>query len=61
MIARKKPEFVNAEVAPSDGTIRNTQQYHKGDIIITDAKGLRYPVRKHIFNESYEIVSTEAQ
>ena len=59
MKVRKKPIVVNAEQATKKGSIETfegTLYYHKGDYIVTGIQGERYPVKKEIFEKTYEIL-----
>ena len=59
MKARKKPVVVEFEFAKEDGEIKTLEgvlHYKKGDAIITGIKGEKYPCRRDIFDETYEII-----
>jgi hypothetical protein len=60
MWVRKKPVLVQAEIAEADGiieTLEGLHYYKKGDAIITGVRGERYPCRRDIFDETYEITA----
>lgn len=62
MKAIKKPVIVNFEYAQEDGVIQTLEglmSYKAGDIIITGVKGEKYPCRRDIFEETYEILKDE--
>lgn len=62
MRVRKKPILLEAAVATTDGeivTLEGTHTYKIGDVIMTGTRGEKWPVRRDIFAETYEIVSTE--
>ena len=57
--AVKKKIEVEVEFAKEDGEIQTLEgvvSYKKGDAIITGIKGEKYPCRRDIFDESYEII-----
>jgi hypothetical protein len=60
---RKKPIILDAEVATADGeieTLEGTHAYRKGDVIMTGTRGERWPVKREIFAETYDIVEFTA-
>jgi hypothetical protein len=57
--AIKKPIAVDFEFATEDGeieTLEGKMTYQKGDAIITGVKGEKYPCRRDIFDQTYDIV-----
>ena len=57
--AIKKPIAVDFEFATEDGeieTLEGKMTYQKGDAIITGVKGEKYPCRRDIFNQTYDVV-----
>lgn len=61
MKVRKKPIILEAEFAEEPGTINTLEgdlHYSKGDAIITGTHGEKWPVRRLLFNETYEILET---
>ena len=59
MKAIKKRIEVEFEFATEDGEIKTLEgvvSYKKGDAIITGIKGEKYPCRRDIFDETYEII-----
>lgn len=53
----KKPVIVEAYQADKDGsieTLEGTMKFSAGDYIVTGIKGEKYPVKKEIFEETYE-------
>lgn len=59
MKVKKKPIVINAEQATKNGrikTLEGTMHYHKGDYILTGTQGERWPVKKEIFEKTYEIL-----
>ena len=57
--AIKKPIAVDFEFAMEDGeieTLEGRMTYQKGDAIITGVKGEKYPCRRDIFNQTYDVV-----
>lgn len=59
MKARKKPVIVEFEFAKTDGEVEaigGKVKYKKGDAIITGTKGEKYPCRRDIFDETYEVI-----
>lgn len=62
MRVRKKPIVLKAERATEKGSIETfegTMYYHKGDYILTGIQGERYPVKKEIFEKTYEILDDQ--
>jgi hypothetical protein len=63
MRVRKKPIVLDAEVATEDGeieTLEGTHAYKKGDVIMTGTRGERWPVKREIFDETYDVVESSA-
>ena len=59
MKAIKKRIEVEFEFATEDGEIKTLEgvvSYKKGDAIITGIKGEKYPCRRDIFDETYEVI-----
>ena len=57
--AIKKPIAVDFEFATEDGeieTLEGKMTYQKGDAIITGVKGEKYPCRRDIFDQTYDVV-----
>jgi hypothetical protein len=57
--AIKKPIAVDFEFAMEDGeieTLEGRMTYQKGDAIITGVKGEKYPCRRDIFDQTYDVV-----
>ena len=60
MKAIKKPVTIEFEFAKEDGvmeTLEGRMRYKKGDAIITGVMGEKYPCRRDIFEQTYDIVS----
>ncbi len=60
MKAIKKPVVVDFEFAAEDGEVEalgGIVKYKKGDAIITGVKGEKYPCRRDIFDETYQITT----
>ncbi len=59
MKAVKKAVEVEFEFAEEDGTIETLEgrmKYRKGDAIITGVRGEKYPCRRDIFDQTYDII-----
>ena len=57
--AIKKPIAVDFEFATEDGeieTLEGKMTYQKGDAIMTGVKGEKYPCRRDIFDQTYDVV-----
>lgn len=60
MKAIKKPIVIEFEFAEEDGEVEalgGKVEYKKGDAIITGVMGEKYPCRRDIFDQTYDIVS----
>ena len=56
---RKKPIIVDAWEMPADfevDTLEGTHQGKAGDYLLKDIRGELYPVKKEIFEETYDIL-----
>lgn len=59
MRARHRPNEVDVELATFDGAVLVGDKLVPvviGDAILTNTRGEKYPVRKDIFDEMYEII-----
>jgi hypothetical protein len=59
MKAKHRPNEVDVEFATFDGAVLVGDKFVPvitGDAILTNSRGEKYPVRKDIFDEMYEII-----
>lgn len=62
MKVRKRPILLEATVATADGeieTLEGVHAYKAGDVIMTGTRSEKWPVRRDIFAETYEVVSSD--
>ena len=62
MKIRKKPIILDAITAQDDGSIQTEEgemSYLAGDVIITGIHGEKYPCKRAIFDESYDIIEED--
>ena len=58
----KKPVIIDFEFATEDGeieTLEGVVSYKKGDAIITGVKGEKYPCRRDIFDQTYDVIGND--
>ena len=62
MKAIKKPVIIDFEFATEDGEVEalgGKVSYKKGDAIITGIKGEKYPCRRDIFDQTYDVIGND--
>ena len=60
--AIKKPVIIDFEFALEDGEVEalgGKVSYKKGDAIITGVKGEKYPCRRDIFDQTYDVFGND--
>ena len=62
MKVRKKPMILDAEYAAGDGIMQTPEgvmNYAEGDVLMTGAYGERYPIKREIFDKTYDILDED--
>lgn len=60
MKVRKKPIILDAEYATEAGdveTLEGVLHYAKGDVLMTGAFGEHYPIKRAIFEDTYDVLT----
>ena len=64
MRARKKPIIVDVVQADRDGTVytlEGAMTYEAGDYIVTGPLLEKYPVKRHIFEATYDVLDGDTE
>ncbi len=62
MKVRKKPMVLEAEYALATGFVKTPEgpmSYEAGDVLMTGAHGEHYPIKRAIFDDTYDVLEEE--